>query len=104
MSYSYDRQAADKTWYDVFNEAQQTFMGKVIKELAKQVKGKAEEGGFASGSVIYANGTATLQLGFTGGSIGTIYVINTQKKRTEYSVVAYTPQTFVQYLLHTLKL
>lgn len=97
MAYSYDRTAADKTWYDMFSAAQGVFMGKVTAELAKLLKGKAEEGAFGSGTVNYSGGA--VHLGFMGGSVGMVYVVDPSDKRTEHSVVNHTPKTFAAILL-----
>lgn len=98
MAYSYDRTAADKTWYDTFSQAQEAFMTKVTAELAKLLKGKAETGAFGSGSVTYSGGV--VRLGFQGGSVGMVYVLNPSEKKTEHSVVNHTPKSFASILVN----
>jgi hypothetical protein len=99
MAYSYDRTAAEQTWYDILLDAQSIFMDKITKELAKLLKGKPDSGSFASGYVKYEGGT--VQIGFSGGSAGMVYVINSRGKRSEHSVVNQTPSNFAQFLINT---
>ncbi len=101
MSYSYQRTAAEKTYYDLMMIAQAAFINGLLKNLLKQFKGSwGNAGAFGSGSFTFDN-NRVIRFGFKGGEQGMLYVLDPYDRKTEHSVINHTPASFVKKLINS---